>query len=346
MEKFSDNNRAYLIRLNESLSKINDLELVKKRLTYIRWKVAENLDKLLFEFETNVKKTDANVLWCPDIATTIGCLNKHLKPFSKINFFKHNAVKHMVRELDMKVPEPSENPEVVVIGAKFILANTGNFYSIFNSFEEYEQMLSAKKIIVIAGIDSVLALQSELYLAKQLYSIFETGNLHYQTELLSRPGQVRGLNAEITLLLTDLNKNKLLDLPQHRPLFSLLNFDLPPVCPADSLKPSLDPWIEINTFESFLNAFMDDLNKNASVINSNYGFNILNQYLPYDIDLYDQVLDARSILHQTDKVSILNKFVDSDRSALALNAKKFADQEKFHKYAERNFFGIFNSSTF
>jgi hypothetical protein len=342
MDKFLENNSTYLSRLNESLLKINDIELVKKRLTYIRWKVAENLDKLLFEFETNVKKTDANISWCSDEASTLSSLNKQLKSYSKINFFKHTAVKHMVRELDMVVPDPSDNPEVVVIGAKFILANTGNFYSVFNSFQEYEQMLNAKKIIVIAGIDSVLALQSELYLAKQLYSIFETGNLHYQSEILSRPGRIRGVNAEISLLLTDLHRNRLLDLPQHRPLFSLLNFDLPPVCPQDSLSMTTDSWFELNTFEQLLNAFMDGLNKNAHTINGNYGFNILNQYLPYDIDLYDQVLDVRSILHQNDKVSLLNKFIDADRSALALNAKKFADKEKFHKYAERNFFGLFN----
>ena len=64
MMGFHNYNKEYLLRLNESLSKINDINLIKKRLTYIRWKVAENLDKLLFEFETNVKKTDANVLQC------------------------------------------------------------------------------------------------------------------------------------------------------------------------------------------------------------------------------------------------------------------------------------------
>jgi hypothetical protein len=339
---FLDNNKEYILRLNESLSKINDINLIKKRLTYIRWKVAENLDKLLFEFETNVKKTDTNVLWCPDVTSTIDNLNKQLRSYTKINFFKHNAVKHLVRELDMKVPDYTDNPEVVVIGAKFILANTGNFYSVFNSFQEYEQMLTAKKIIVIAGIDSILALQSELYLAKQLYSIFETGNLHYQSEILSRPGRIRGLGADITILLTDLNKNKLLELPQHRPLFSLLNFDLPSVCPQDSLQAPADSWFELNTFERFLNAFMDGLGKNTNSVNGNYGFNLLNQYLPYDIDLNDHVLNARSILHETDKVSILNKIIDADKSAFALNAKKFSDKEKFHKYAERNFFGHFN----
>ena len=45
---------------------------------------------------------------------------------------------------------------------------------------------------------------------------------------------------------------------------------------------------------------------------------------------------------ETDKVSIFNKIIDTDKSASALNPKKFNEKEKFHKYAERNFFGQFN----
>ena len=339
---FLEEHHQYILRLNESLSKINDLDLLRKRLTYIRWKVSENLDKLLFEFETNVKKTDTNISWCPDVNTTIECLNKHLKSHTKINFLKHNSVKHLIRELDMKVPELCEDPEVVVIGAKFILANTGNFYSIFNSYQEYEQTLKAKKVVVIAGIDSVLALQSELYLAKQLYAIFETGNLNYQAEILGRPGRVKGINTEIVLLLTDLNKSKLLDLPQHRSLFSLLNFDLPAVCPLDFIHSQNNSFLNKNTLEAFLTSFMTGVSAHRSGAFDNYGFHILNQYLPYDIDLYEQVLDARALQHEADKTTVFNKLLDSDRSSVVLTPKKFADPEKFHKYAVRNIFGPFN----
>lgn len=339
---FIELHQSYLSRLNESVSKMNDLNLLKKRLTYIRWKVAENLDKLLFEFETNIKKTDAHVNWCPDATSCIDVLNKHLKPFTKINFFQHNAVRHLVRELDMKVPDLNDNPEVVVIGAKFLLANTGNFYSVFNNFQEFEQTLNAKKIIVIGGIDSILALQSELYLAKQLYAIFETGNLHYQTEILSRPGRIRGINAEIVLLLTDLNKSNLLDLPMHRSLFSLSNFDLGPVCPIDAYKDEHNDWKRLNSLDHFINAFVSGMPPHSIEIFGNNAFSGLNAYIPYDIDLYDQVLDARALQHESDKSSIFNKLLDTDKLSIALNAKKFQDKLKFHKFAERNIFGPFN----
>jgi len=337
---FIQANTDYITRLNESLSKVNDKTLAKKRLTYSRWKVAENLDKLLFEFETNVKKNDANVFWCPDVKTSIEQLNKQLKNFSKVSFVNHNAVNYLVNTADIKVPDNIADPDAVVIGAKFIIANTGNYYASFNDIDDYEKVLKAKKIIVIAGIDSVLSLQSELYTAKQLYAIYETGNLHYTAEILGRPGRIRGLNSEASLLLVDLNKSKLLDIPNHRPLFSLLNFDLPPVCPMQQFDYQPDNRAKLDTLQYLFYAFSNGLKEFQSHINGNYGLQLLNQYLPYDINLYKQILDARALLHADEKKkpAILNIF-NKDLSSLVMQPKKFIEPERFQKYAEQNFFG-------
>ncbi len=336
---FLNDHNLYIARLRESLSRISELELAKKRLTYIRWKVAENLDKFLFEFETNVKKTDAGILWCPDAKTSMDNLNKHIRNFGNVRFFKHNAVRHFVNELDLKVPTFTGRPEVVVIGAKFIMANTGNFYAALNDFEEYETILSAKKIIVIAGIDGLLASQAELPLAKQLYATFETGNLTYPAEFVGRPGRARGLNSEIILFLTDNNKSRLLEMPGQRDLFSLLNFDLPPVCPMQQM--SYDPadWKKLDTLSYLFFGFTHGIQDFQQHITGNYGLHLLNQYLPYDIDLYDHILDARSLFHLEDKKTRLTAFFDADKSAIVFNPKKFKDAEKFRKYAEHNFFG-------
>jgi L-lactate utilization protein LutB len=333
-------NTEYTERLNQSLSKVTDLDLAKKRLTYSRWKVAENLDKLLFEFETNVKKNDANVFWCPDVKTSIEQLNKQLKNFNKVSFLNHNSVNYLVNTADIKVPEPVEDPDAVVIGAKFIIANTGNYYTSFNSIEDYEKVIRAKKIVVVAGIDSVLSLQSELYTAKQLYAIFETGNLHYTAEILGRPGRVRGLNSEASLLLVDLNKSKLLDIPDHRPLFSLLNFDLPPVCPMQQFSYHPEDRTKTDTLQYLFYAFLNGLKDYQSHLNGNYGLQLLNRYLPYDINLYKQILDARALLHADEKKkpAILNLF-NKDMSNLVMQPKKFKEAERFKKFAEHNFFG-------
>lgn len=331
----------YHQRLELSLSKVNDIELAKKRLTYSRWKVAENLDKLLFEFETNVKKNDTNINWCPDAKTSLEQLNKQIKNFSKVEFYQHKAVRQFVNALDIKIPEPCDQPEVIVIGAKFIMANTGNFFAAFDSIEDYEKVLKAKKLVVIAGIDSVLSLQSELYTARQLYAIYETGKLHFPVEMLARPGRVRGLNMEIALLLVDNNKSRLLDIPNHRPLFSLLNFNLPPVCPMEQFDYAPESWTYRDTLTRFLEAFVDGYKSHSDILNGNYGLNLISHYLPYDIDMYDQVMEARALLHSEDKKPGLLSFLDADKSSVALNSKKFKDPEKFRKYAEHNFFGRF-----
>lgn len=336
---FIEDYKAYEERLKASLARIADLDLAKKRLTYTRWKVAENLDKLLFEYETNVRKGDAGITWCPDVKTSMENLDRQLKNFHRVVFFQHTAVRHFVNELDLKVSHTMEDPDAVVLGAKFVMANTGSFYCALNSLEEYEQVLSAKKIIVIAGVDSLLASQSELPLARQLYATFETGNLDYVAEFTGRPGRARGLNGEIVLFLTDLNRTQLLDIPTHRPLFSLLNFDLPPVCPLQQLEYDPQSWKKLDTLAFVLYAFTHGLDNYASHINGNYGLGILNQYLPYDIDLYQQILDARALLHKDDKKSKLMALLDPDKSSIVFNPKKFKEAEKFRKYAEHNFFG-------
>jgi hypothetical protein len=337
--EFLKDHIAYISRLKDSLSKMSDLELAQKRLTYIRWKVSENLDKLLFEFETNVKKTDTGILWCPDVKTSLEHLNKHIRNFQQVRFFPHSSVKHFVNELDIKLPETDGKTEVVVVGAKFIIANTGNFYCALNSFEEYETILQAKKIVVIAGIDTVLSAQSELPLAKQLYATFETGNLSYPAEFIGRPGRVRGMNCETVLFLTDNHKSKLLEIPHHRPLFSLLNFDLPPVCPMQQLSYEPSNWKKQDTLSHLLYGFMHGIENFPQHITGNYGLELINQYLPYDIDLYDQVLDARALLHADDKKSRFAALLDTDKSAILLHPRKFKDIEKFRKFAAHNFFG-------
>ncbi len=335
---FYAQHHTYISQLRHTLSKINDIELAKKRLTYLRWKVAENLDKLLFEFETNVKKTDANILWAPDSAKAIEYLNKHLQPYTNVRFLQHNAVKKLVNNGKINVPAVPDKADAIVVGAKFTLANTGNFFCALQSTEEYNAMLEAKKIIVIAGVDSILASQADLLMAKQLYAIYETGQLTYPAEVLSRPGKPRGIHAEVVLILIDDGRSKMIENPVHRPLFSLLNFDLPPVCPLQELNFDPTNWLAVDSLAYFLYPFITDINAYAFHFKNNYGFKLLNQYLPYDIDLSDHVMEARAAVHKVDKINPLSSFMDTDKSGLVLNPKKFKDPQKFEKYAEHHFF--------
>jgi hypothetical protein len=338
---FIQSHTEYIDRLQLSLSKVVDLELAKQRLTYARWKVAENLDKLLFEFETNVKKNDANILWCPDDKSTIQNLNMHLKGHSKVDFLNHTAVNHVVRSLKIDRPEITDQPDLVVAGAKFIVANTGNFFIAFNDLMSYEKALGAKKLVVIAGIDSVLSQQKELYTARQLYSIFETGNLSYTAEILGRPGRARGVQAEVVLLLVDLNKNKLLEIPELRPLFSMLNFDFPPICSMEQFSEGYGTESYLNSLDVIFDAFLNNIKEHPDSLFENYGFRNLNSYLPYDIDLYEHILMSRAMLKDEKKSSGLFNIFNANNTSTLLNPKRFKDQEKFRRFAEKKIFGPF-----
>lgn len=338
-----DKHSLYQQYLTESLTHFKDLELAKKRLSFWRWKASENLDKLLFEFETNVKKTDGKIIWCPDNASTIESLNSHIKGFEKVNFQKHIGLQSVLIDIDSETIKNHNQPDVVVTDAKFLIANTGNIYTAFYNTEEYLQAIQAKKIIILAGIDTILSHQNELPLSKLLYSVYETGQLSYPAEIICRPGKLRGFNAEVILIITDNNKSKLLELPAHRPLFSLLNFALPPICPIDLIENKNDNPKALDTLHYFLYPFMHGLTNFSSILFKNYGLKHFSEYLPYDIDLYQQILEARANIKEEEKHHLLLNLLNPNSSQLAIQPNKFNQANKFKKYASEQFFGAINS---
>ncbi len=56
----------YHIAVNRGLSKLANLENSKRKAHTIKWKVMENLDKLLPEFESNFQKKGGKVIWAND----------------------------------------------------------------------------------------------------------------------------------------------------------------------------------------------------------------------------------------------------------------------------------------
>jgi L-lactate dehydrogenase complex protein LldF len=56
----------YDAAVDRGLSRLNNLENSKKKAHAIKWKVMENLDKLLLEFESNFQKKGGKVIWAND----------------------------------------------------------------------------------------------------------------------------------------------------------------------------------------------------------------------------------------------------------------------------------------
>ncbi len=326
----------YFQQLNNTLQKVKNIDLAKKKLTYFRWKSTENLDKLLFEFETNVRKTDGKVLYAATNDIAIEHLNKLIKNYQNINFCEHLAVKYLLRQTNTKLSDEIEKPEVMVVGAKFFIANSGNIFINFKDSKTYSQLLLAKKIVVIAGIDSMLASQADLPLAKMLYSIYETAQLTYPAEIILRSGKPRGINAEVHTIIVDDMRSNLLHYPEHRLLFNLLNFEMATVCSRQLLSDSKGFWKDINSLEYLLHAFMDNTSSER-IIFDNYGYKALQNYLPYEVDLAENVMDMRSKL-VPQQANVWNKIFNKSSINYIQNSKKFFEPSQFEKFETEQIF--------
>jgi len=58
----------YDAAVERGLSKFENLEQSKKKAHVIKWRVMENLDKFLPEFESNFQKRGGKVIWANDVA--------------------------------------------------------------------------------------------------------------------------------------------------------------------------------------------------------------------------------------------------------------------------------------
>jgi L-lactate dehydrogenase complex protein LldF len=55
----------------KGIKQFSNLDLAKERAAYIRWKVLENLDKHLIEFESNIVRKGGKVIWASDAETAL-----------------------------------------------------------------------------------------------------------------------------------------------------------------------------------------------------------------------------------------------------------------------------------
>jgi L-lactate dehydrogenase complex protein LldF len=68
--------RQYNKALVEGVKQFANLDLAKERAAYTRWKVLENLDKYLIEFELSVIRKGGKVLWASDAETALQEIEK------------------------------------------------------------------------------------------------------------------------------------------------------------------------------------------------------------------------------------------------------------------------------
>ena len=68
-KRINDNIANYDLAFEKGLKQYSNLNLAKERAAFVKWKVLENLDKYLIEFESSVLRRGGKVIWAHDIET-------------------------------------------------------------------------------------------------------------------------------------------------------------------------------------------------------------------------------------------------------------------------------------
>lgn len=81
-ERMLLNVHRYEDAFTQGKKQFSNLELARNRAAYLKWKITENLDKYLIEFESNVIKKGGKVLWADDAAGALNEIDTVLKKYN------------------------------------------------------------------------------------------------------------------------------------------------------------------------------------------------------------------------------------------------------------------------
>ena len=116
--KLAYNISQYDKKVVDGKNQFSDLEIAKQRAAMLKWKVIENLDKYLVEFETNFTKRGGKVIWARNAEEAIQELLRILK--------KANA-KTVVKAKSMTTEEIHVNEALTAEGIESIETDLGEF---------------------------------------------------------------------------------------------------------------------------------------------------------------------------------------------------------------------------
>ncbi len=340
----------YLESIKVAASYFDNLSLARKRLSFYRWNITEELDKNLLEFESSVKRTGGAVMWGNDPDESWSMLKPLTELNSKCAFIPSKITaeiglssKHSLPSLSRFMQDnESQYPDTLFVQAKFIIATSGHVYFATQDKNIFEAVNNAKNVCFICGIDSVLNNGYELELAKNLYSLFEYATFGYNFELITKPGKPENrFNQVVSLLVVDHQRSNLLTNANTRKFFPLLNFELPIEVAANFWDIENE---DVTTYYGLLQQFllsplMNENAKNKSFFYTNNGLNRLAAFLPYNIDVFDAILSERIALDGAKKFRNFASLLQTDYAKLFLDKRKKVSNKKFQSFVREKLLG-------
>ncbi|MBL7926414.1 MAG: lactate utilization protein [Bacteroidia bacterium] len=199
-----------------AVSQFTDLEMAKKHAAWRRWKAVENMDKYLIEFESNLIKTGAKVLWAQNQDEAQKELASLLKknyateayfepsPNSQMSFIDQALKQQDVKQVSFS--DYNAITSTVIAEANFIIADPGAIAFVSNSTNLQQAFSKARCVIAIATVSSILTHINDINLFVPLTASYTY--LKNNTPLLSllfgqrKPEESEGL-PELNVLLID-----------------------------------------------------------------------------------------------------------------------------------------------
>lgn len=214
---------SYFSNQTNALKQFKDIETVRQRATAKRWKVVENLDKYLIEFEANFLKAGGKAIWARDSAEAQKeIINILRKSFSKEVYFEGKSICTEIKLNDalagddfkvVPIDSNNDNLSTVIIEVNYFIADTGAVVLIDYCGKVQQALSKAKSVIAITSITDVLPNLIDLNLFIPLTSSYTQGaQINRTTSILfgSRKADEGEGVKEFNLLILDNGRSNLL----------------------------------------------------------------------------------------------------------------------------------------
>jgi hypothetical protein len=338
---------SFVSKIQGQEAAFQNLKLAKKRLAYYKWKNTEELEKNILEFESNIKRTGGNVLWGNDKTDSWNALKGIVESNARVAFVPGKIASEIELSFKHNIPSLSRFvydqaglfPDILFVQAKFLISSTGHVFFATVNKSEFEAVANAKKIVFLAGIDSFVSNEAELNLAKRMFSLYEIAEDSYPYQAVFKVGKPDArYSQQINVLIVDHDRSNILALEKQRAMFGLLNFEMPKVV-QNIFWPLQSMDTEDALARNLLNPFLMDWTKNMKVFMASSNLNKLNDFIPFDINLYEVLIDSKSLFQSGVSKNLISKLFKKEEASILFNPKKFYNKSKFQFLMQEKLLG-------
>jgi L-lactate dehydrogenase complex protein LldF len=298
--------QGYAIKQQKAASQFSNITLAKQHAAGRRWRAIENLDKYLIEFESNIIKTGAKVLWAQSYDAAEAELAAVFKKnyatsvyYDSSNEIRMPFVEKTLEKNEIKQVALSDRTSLtstVVAQANFIIADPGAIAFISDDTHLQHVFSKARCIIAIASVSDVLTHINDLNLFVPLTASYT--HTKKATPLLSllfgqRKPEETDVPAELYVLLIDDCSTVLADTKARQSIWCIHCQACVNSCPVATAVGTQTPYYQ-NPVHSIISPINDGFDSNGYLNHTTTLCGSCTEVCPVNIDLNRLFLHNRA----------------------------------------------------